>query len=161
MSFINWSSYLFWGLVATLTLTGSMYSAQALGLSRMSIPFMLGTAWTENRSRATVLGLIGHFLNGLAFAFLYCWGFQEIGRATWWMGCLGGLFHALVVLSVAMPFLPHIHPNMATERHGPTPTRWLQPPGFFALNYGRRTPEVTLVAHVAYGAILGGFYRVV
>jgi hypothetical protein len=25
------------------------------------------------------------------------------------------------------------------------------------LNYGRRTPVVMLVAHVAYGAIVGGF----
>jgi hypothetical protein len=29
-----------------------------------------------------------------------------------------------------------------------------------ALNYGRRTPAVTLVAHVIYGAILGLFYKV-
>lgn len=25
------------------------------------------------------------------------------------------------------------------------------------LNYGRRTPMVTIVAHVAYGTIVGGF----
>jgi hypothetical protein len=33
----------------------------------------------------------------------------------------------------------------------------LEPPGFLMLNYGRRTPFVTLIAHIAYGAIVGGF----
>lgn len=159
MSFVNWSSYLLWGFLSTLGLTGGMYSAQALGLSRMSIPFMLGAALTENRGRAKVIGLLAHFLNGLAFAFLYCWGFEDLGRATWWMGAAGGLFHSLVVLTVAMPFLPYVHPNMASDRHGPTPTRWLEPPGFMALNYGRRTPVVTIVSHVLYGAVLGSFYQ--
>ena len=31
--------------------------------------------------------------------------------------------------------------------------------GFLALNYGRRTPLVALLAHVIYGAILGAFYH--
>ena len=48
---------------------------------------------------------------------------------------------------------------MASEQHGPTPTRQLEPPGFLALNYGRRTPISVLVAHLVYGAILGAFYR--
>ena len=33
----------------------------------------------------------------------------------------------------------------------------LEPAGFLLLNYGRRTPLVTLAAHVVYGAIVGGF----
>jgi hypothetical protein len=33
----------------------------------------------------------------------------------------------------------------------------LEPPGFMLLNYGRRTPLATILAHVAYGAIVGGF----
>jgi hypothetical protein len=36
----------------------------------------------------------------------------------------------------------------------------LQPPGFAALNYGVRTPLVTLGAHAIYGAIVGHLYRV-
>lgn len=156
--FVDWSSYLLWGLLSTLVLAGGMQTAQAMGWSRMSIPFMLGTAWTTNRRRATVIGVLGHVVNGMLFAFLYCWGFEEIGRATWWIGGLGGLLHAFLVLAIAMPVLPYVHPNMATDRDGPTPTRWLQPPGFMALNYGRRTPLVAVATHVVYGAILGGFY---
>jgi hypothetical protein len=33
----------------------------------------------------------------------------------------------------------------------------LEPPGFLMRNYGRGTPTATLLAHVAYGAIVGGF----
>jgi hypothetical protein len=46
---------------------------------------------------------------------------------------------------------------MATERAGPDVDARLEPPGPLALNYGRETPLVSLVAHVVYGAILGGF----
>ena len=33
----------------------------------------------------------------------------------------------------------------------------LEPPGFMLRNYGRGTPIATLLAHIAYGAIVGGF----
>lgn len=33
----------------------------------------------------------------------------------------------------------------------------LEPPGFLLLNYGRQTPVVTVIPHVVYGAIVGGF----
>jgi hypothetical protein len=33
----------------------------------------------------------------------------------------------------------------------------LEPPGFLMLNYGRSTPIVSLIAHVLYGTIVGGF----
>jgi hypothetical protein len=59
-----------------------------------------------------------------------------------------------------LPLLPGLHPRMATERDGPTPTRQLQPPGFMGLHYGRQTPTVELIAHIAYGIILGVFYTV-
>jgi hypothetical protein len=44
-------------------------------------------------------------------------------------------------------------------------TRWtdasesplLEPPGFMLSNYGRHTALVTVLGHLAYGAIVGGF----
>ena len=35
----------------------------------------------------------------------------------------------------------------------------LEAPGFLMLNYGRATPLVNLIAHAAYGAIVGGSCR--
>ncbi|HUG41847.1 MAG TPA: hypothetical protein VMM12_15265, partial [Longimicrobiales bacterium] len=85
--------------------------------------------------------------------------FESWGRATVWLGAGIGLVHAIFVLGAAMPILPGMHPRMASEERGPEPTRQLQPPGFFALNYGRRTPLATILAHLAYGAVLGAFYQ--
>lgn len=155
---LDWSGCLLWGLVASLALVGVMETAQSAGLSRLSIPFMLGTAWTLDRDRARLFGLAGMLVVGWIFALLYAWGFEELGRATWWIGASAGAFHGALMLTVAMPVLSNLHPNMATERQGPTATRWLQPPGFLALNYGRRAPLIALTAHVLYGAILGAFY---
>jgi hypothetical protein len=70
-----------------------------------------------------------------------------------------GLAHAMFVLVVVLPLLPGLHPRMASEFHGPEPTRLLEPPGFLALNYGYQTPLATIMAHIAYGMVLGGFYR--
>ena len=49
--------------------------------------------------------------------------------------------------------------RMASEERGPEPTRALEPPGFLGLNYGRRTPFVVVLSHMAYGTILGSCYR--
>jgi hypothetical protein len=67
--------------------------------------------------------------------------------------------HGLFVLLAVMPMLPGLHPRMASEQRGPEPTRQLEPPGFLALNYGRRTPLSVIAAHLVYGTILGAFYR--
>jgi len=64
------------------------------------------------------------------------------------------------VLATALPLLPGVHPRMASDFTGPQPTTGLEPPGFLATNYGRRTPVVTVLAHMVYGAIIGHFYEV-
>ena len=156
---MNFTSILLWGFVATIVLTTCMSAAQGLGLSRMSIPFLLGTMVTPDHNRAPIIGFLLHVLMGWLFALLYALAFESWRRATWWLGGSIGLIHALVVLIALMPILPGLHPRMASEHRGPEPTRALEPPGFLALNYGRRTPIIALLAHVVYGAILGAFYH--
>jgi hypothetical protein len=70
-----------------------------------------------------------------------------------------GLAQALFVLTAGMTLMPSIHPRMASEQHGPNASRQLEPPGFMALNYGFQTPLSVLIAHAAYGAILGTLYQ--
>lgn len=158
---MNVSSVALWGLVATLVLSTVMEGSRGLGISRMSIPFMLGVIFTDDRDRARVYGFVVHVLDGWLFAVVYALVFQSLGRASWWIGGGLGVAHGLVVLVVLMPLMPGLHPRMASEEQGPEPTRSLEPPGFMALNYGRRTPLVTLAAHLTYGIILGGFYELV
>lgn len=113
---------------------------------------------TSSRDKAMGFGLAMHFLNGWMFSLIYVLVFHALGMATWWLGALGGVAHAAFFLTVGIPALPHVHPRMATAVHGPSVARQLEPPGFLALNYGKRTPIGFMLAHVAYGAILGGFY---
>lgn len=155
---LNGGSLLLWGLFATGILTLIMSGSQFLGWSRISLPFMIGSMLSGRRSRAMLFGFAGHIAFGLFFSLLYALVFESWGRATWWSGLLLGLYHGLFLLLVGLTFLPAVHPRMAGKHHGPTPTKQLEPPGFFALNYGRRTPLVTLLAHLVYGAILGLFY---
>jgi hypothetical protein len=156
---MNMRSSGLWGFVGTVVLTGLMSASQRLGLTRMSLPFMLGTMVTPNRDRAQVVGFFVHLLNGWWLALIYAAAFQSWRRATWWLGALIGLVHGLFVLTTIMPLLPGAHPRMASELRGPTPTRQLEPPGFMGLNYGGRTPVTVLLAHLVYGGILGAFYR--
>jgi len=156
---VNVASAALWGFLATLLFTTVMEGSRGLGLSRMSLPFMVGVAVTPDRSRARLYGFLLHVVVGWAFALAYALVFESVGRATWWLGAGLGAAHGLVVLVVMMPLLPGLHPRMASEEQGPDPTRALEPPGFLGLNYGRRTPLVTLVAHVLYGVVLGGFYH--
>ena len=156
---MNGRSVSLWGFVGTVVLTGLMAASQGMGLSRMNLPFMLGTMFTSDRDRAKLAGFGMHMVNGWLFACVYAAAFQSWRRASWWLGAAIGLVHAFFVLAAAMPLLPAMHPRMASEQHGPSPTRQLEPPGFLALNYGRRTPASVVLAHVVYGSVLGAFYR--
>ncbi|MFI5265819.1 MAG: hypothetical protein ACHQ7M_00415 [Chloroflexota bacterium] len=154
-----WRPRLLWSFVATVFLTGLLSTSQSLGLTRMNIPYMLGSMFTPDRDRARLIGFGLHFLNGWGFGSVYTAAFDSWRASGWWRGAAIGLVHGLFVLVAGLSLMPGVHPRMASEHHGPTPTRQLEPPGFLALNYGRRTPISVLLAHLIYGAILGAFYR--
>jgi hypothetical protein len=147
-----------WGFAATLILTTIMTSCKYLGLTRMDLPFLLGTIFTANRNKAPWLGFITHLLIGWLFAFIYGAAFETSGLQNWMFGLAIGFVHAAFVLTVGLQLVNYVHPRMARPFQGPTPTRQLQPPGFLALNYGKGTPLVTIIAHLVYGGVLGLFY---
>jgi uncharacterized membrane protein YagU involved in acid resistance len=155
---MNVASWLLWGFVATVVLTTIMYATQSLGMTRMNIPYLLGTMFTPSRDRAKLVGVLIHFVNGWLFSLIYVAAFHAWGVSTWWLGAITGLVHASFVLAVGMPVMPALHPRMANEQYGPTVVRQLEPPGSFALHYGIQTPVSVLIAHAVFGAILGAFY---
>lgn len=146
------------GLVGTVVLTTGMRAASELGLTRMDIPFLLGTALTGDRVRAKAAGYALHFVAGLLFALAYDAIFLAIGRSGWWLGALLGVAHGLFSASALVNvLLPAVHPRMASPLTAADSQPLLEAPGFLMLNYGRSTPLVTLVGHAAYGSIVGGF----
>jgi hypothetical protein len=146
------------GLVGTVVLTSGLRIAQELGWTRMDIPLLLGTVFTDNRSRASVLGYVAHFVNGLLFALVYYGIFHAVGHAGWAFGAVLGVVHAAFSGGVLVTvLLPAVHPRMGTPWSDAEDTPILEPPGFLLVNYGRRTAIWTLVLHIIYGAIVGGF----
>jgi hypothetical protein len=146
------------GLAGTLVLTTMLRAASELGLTRMDIPFLLGTAVTEDRVRAKAAGYALHFVFGLLFALAYWVVFVVIDESGVLLGAVLGLVHALFASTALVNvLLPVVHPRMGTGFDAAGSAPLLEPPGFLLLNYGRQTPLVTVIAHVEYGAIVGGF----
>ena len=146
------------GFAGTLVLTTALRAGNELRLTRMDLPFLLGTAFTADRTQAKALGYVLHFAAGLVFALVYYALFAAIGHSGWWLGAAFGLMHGLFSGSALVNILlPLVHPRMGTPSTAAASVALLEPPGFMMLNYGVRTPVVSLAAHVAYGALVGGF----
>ena len=158
---MNWGSWLLWGFVGTLALTTLLSGSEGLGLTRMNFPYLLGSMFTPDHDRAKLYGFFVHLVNGWLFSLIYVLVFESLREASWWIGAIIGLGHSLFMLVVVMSLMPGVHPRMASETHGPTASRMLEPPGFLGLNYGFSTPLSIVIAHVVFGIILGSFYRVV
>ena len=139
-------------------MTTALTGASELGLTRMDIPFLLGTTLSTRRARAKLLGYAMHFVFGLLFAMVYWVIFRTMGHAGWIASAVLGLLHALVAgTALVNILLPAVHPHMGTPHSAANEAPLLEPPGFMLLNYGRATPIVTVLAHMAYGAIVGYF----
>jgi hypothetical protein len=146
------------GFVGTIVLTSSLRLSEALGITRMDLPLLLGTVFSEDRRKASVIGYAVHFANGLIFSLGYAAIFFAVGEAGWLFGALLGVVHAAFAGGTLVNvLLPAVHPRMGTPWTDAEETPVLEPPGFMLVNYGRHTVIATLLAHVAYGAIVGGF----
>jgi hypothetical protein len=144
------------GFIGTLVLTTGLRAATELRLTRIDLPFLLGTAFTADRARARALGYALHFVFGLLFASAYYLVFEALDEANWWLGALLGVVHALFAgTALVSVLLPLVHPRMGTSFSAADSAPLLEPPGFMLLNYGASTPLVMLVTHVIYGAIVG------
>jgi hypothetical protein len=146
------------GLFGTVVLTTLLRGATELGWTRMDLPFLLGTAVTSDRARAKLAGYALHFMFGLVFALGYWLVFATIGQRAILIGALVGLVHGLFAgTALVSILLPAVHPRMGTGFDAAGTAPLLEPPGFMLINYGRQTPLATIVTHIVYGAIVGGF----
>jgi hypothetical protein len=146
------------GFVGTLVLTTGLRAASEFRLTRMDLPFLLGTAFSTNRVRAKAIGYVLHFIAGQAFAFMYYGVFAAIDESGALLGAVFGLLHGLFAgTALVNVLLPVVHPRMGTPQTAADASPLLEPPGFLIRNYGRSTPVVTVIVHILYGAIVGAF----
>src|SRR5215212_52830 len=109
-----------WGAVAggfagTLVLTTALRAANELKLTRIDLPFLLGTVVTADRTRAKAFGYGLHFVFGQVFALTYYGLFVAIGESGWWLGAIFSLVHGLFAgTALVNILLPLLHPRMAS-----------------------------------------------
>lgn len=145
------------GLLGTFVLTTVLRTATELGLTRLDLPFLLGTAVTRDRGRAKVIGYLAHFGFGLLFSLGYAVFFLVVDASGWLLGTLLGIAHGLFAgTALVNVLLPVVHPLMGKPWTDARSSPLIEPPGFLMLNYGAGTPVVSMIAHVLYGAIVGG-----
>lgn len=112
------------GRVRRHLLTTGLRAANAFNLTRIDLPFLLGTAFTSNRTRAKAYGYGAHFINGQIFALIYYAVFAAIGYSSWWLGCLFGLVHGLFAATALVNILlPLVHPRIGDTRNQRSPRR--------------------------------------
>jgi hypothetical protein len=146
------------GFAGTLVLTTVLRTASEARLTRMDLPFLLGTAVTSDRRRAKLIGYLAHFGFGMVFALIYYGLFTAIGESGWGLGAVFGFVHGTFTATALVNILlPAVHPRMGTSFTAAGSSPLIEPPGFLMLNYGRSTPIVSQAAHVLYGTIVGGF----
>jgi uncharacterized membrane protein YagU involved in acid resistance len=144
------------GVLGTLVFSTVIRAANELALTRMDLALLLGTAVTDNRSKARAVGYFFHLIIGILFAILYAGFFAVVGGSSWWMGAILGALHAVFTSTILVNvLLPIVHPRMATPETAANEIALIEPPGFLMLNYGRSTFLVTLAGHIAYGAVVG------
>ena len=148
------------GFLGTLVFSTLVRAASEMALTRMDLALLLGTAVTDNRRKARAIGYLLHLLLGIVFALAYAGFFRILGRDTWWLGAVAGTVHAVFTGTVLVNvILPLLHPRIATTDTAANDISLIEPPGFLMLNYGRNTFLVSLLAHIAFGAIVGWAVR--
>ena len=145
-----------WGFIATMLMTTVLLGSQGLGFSRLSLPFLLGSAFTTRLRLAYLYGYVLYAVGGWGFAFVYASLFASLRHQSWWLGALFGFVQGIFLLT-ALLHVPYVHPHMTSEYDHPRSTRAIEPPGFLGLHYGRQTPLITLAGHLVFGTVLGAW----
>ena len=146
------------GVIGTFVLTTALRAASELGLTRVDLPFLLGTVVTEDRARAKAIGYVMHFAVGAIGALGYYLVFLAIDSSGRLLGAALGLAHGLFsATAVVNILLPLVHPRMGKPWTDASSSPLIEAPSFLMLNYGPATPIVSTLAHILYGAMVGGF----
>jgi hypothetical protein len=149
------------GVIGTLVLASSLRLGSALGWTRIDLPFLLGSMITSSHSSAAPVGYAIQSVVGLAFSLVYYGIFAAVDLAGFAFGAALGLAHGLFTATVLVnAFLPAVHPRLGSGSTDASRAPLLALPGFLLLHYGRRTPVITVAAHVAYGCIVGAFVEI-
>jgi hypothetical protein len=109
-----------WGLIAIIAMTTILQASQGLGLSRMSLPFLVGTFFTGQRRRAYVVGFSVYVIGGWLFAFLYFFCLRAftftLGGSARWSGSFTVCFSWFASCLFCRSCIPEWPPNITEQQ---------------------------------------------
>lgn len=143
---LTWSS----GFLATLAITTTMYLLPAFGLPQVDLPVWVARLIVDDPIQVGVIGLAVHLIAGFTFAWVYV--SQVEPRLTFGPGTSGLVFGAglwLFVQALAVPVLGEIGRVLGGVG---------VQPGILSVHFGMSAAAASLLAHLAYGGVLGYVY---
>lgn len=148
---IDWASALAWGAIATVVFQLFSMMGKAMGMTRMDLLDLLGSAVAApGSSAATLTGAMMHLANGALLGVFWAYGAALLDvPADWVSGAVWGVVltpFAMLMMTTA----GSVHPAI---RRGDQ-----EDPGPAATNFGAMTPMGSLVGHIVYGIVLGWGY---
>ncbi len=148
---IDWPGAVVWGIVATAVFTALSMMAAAMGMTRMDLLDLLGSAVLRSGTAGSrALGALVHHMNGALLAVAWAYGVALVDLpANWATGLLWGGVLTILALWM-MSAIGSVHPAI---RRGEQ-----EDPGPAATNLGAMTPIGSLMGHLVYGLVLGLTY---
>lgn len=144
---LTWSS----GFLATLAITTIMYVFSALGLPQVDLPIYVARLFVDDPVRAAAIGLAVHLVVGLALAWAYvAWVEPRLAFGPGTSGLLFGVLLWVLAQAVAVPLLGWVA--------GLVSGGGVATPGLLSIRLGLGAAVGSLVAHLAYGGVLGYVY---
>lgn len=135
------------GVFSAIALSGILTICRKLGVTSLNPELLIGSAITHTLSWLPwAMGFVLGLLWGGVMGMLYALGMRTLRRSGITVGLGLGLIHWSIngaLLGFAAPY----HPVLQTFD-----------PGYFASRYGGITMLAFILAHLCYGAFMGGFY---
>lgn len=148
---ISWAGTIVWGIVATIVFTLFSLMGKAMGMSRMDLLDLLGSALVApGTGAAKILGAAIHHMNGAILAVAWAYGAVLLGVKADWISAALWAVVLWVLALLMMTTIGSVHPAIRDGRQ--------DDPGAAATNFGKMTPVGSLMGHLIYGIALGLAY---
>lgn len=153
---LDWGRAIAGGLMGTVIITLMMYfMPPMIGMKPMDIGTMLGTMFLPHGgSTAFWLGLMMHFMMGIAFVLMYAAALLALRRqSTWGSGAVFGMVLWLIGPMLMMPVMMAMHPLVQAGT--------MMNPGFFMLGMGKGLMPAlaSLMMHLFYAVAAALIYK--